>query len=221
MAATYSSRDIVDSYLRYKLLSRDVTWHFPSSRQASRQQRRTDVSSLSPRRSETAWRSNQDPAPDNLQRVPSQLQVALQSASDKFEQCYHGDLSAQVSALQRWMDSSNEAPWRSLTVIRNELFRDGVNWGRIVTMMALGGALSAEVAGTGEMGQLDNIADWMVESLDSPPLQRWIEENGGWDAFVELYESRPPVSFWSMRTVFGLVVLGAAGITLGALFTQR
>ena len=42
------------------------------------------------------------------------------------------------------------------------------------------------------------------------------------DAFVELYgESRPPVSSWSLRTVFGLAVLGAAGITLGLLFTQR
>lgn len=42
------------------------------------------------------------------------------------------------------------------------------------------------------------------------------------DAFVELYgESRPPVSSWSLRTVVGLAVLGAVGVTLGALFAQR
>ncbi|KAI3355593.1 hypothetical protein L3Q82_018421 [Scortum barcoo] len=42
------------------------------------------------------------------------------------------------------------------------------------------------------------------------------------DAFVELYgEPRRPFSFWSLKTVFGLAVLGAAGITLGALFTWK
>lgn len=41
------------------------------------------------------------------------------------------------------------------------------------------------------------------------------------DAFVELYESRPTDSFWSLRTVCGLVVLGAVGVILGFLFSQK
>lgn len=77
-------------------------------------------------------------------------------------------------------DQSSAELRRNLTRVREELFRDGVNWGRVVTMMELGGALSADVARTGRVGQVDDIARWLEESLDSPPLQGWIEDNGGW-----------------------------------------
>ncbi|XP_072235128.1 apoptosis regulator Bcl-2-like [Leuresthes tenuis] len=207
MAAPYSSRDIVEDFLRHRLLSRGVAWRFPLTRRASRQRRRGSASSPS------------DVTLHSLQSAPPRLQAALRGASDELEQRLHRDLSAQL--LQRWGSGGAEALRRSLAAIRDELFRDGVNWGRIVAMMLLGGALSSEVAQAGERGPLDDVIDWMEESLNSPPIRRWIQDNGGWDAFVELYESRPPVSFWSLRTVFGLVVLGAAGITLGALFTQR
>lgn len=41
------------------------------------------------------------------------------------------------------------------------------------------------------------------------------------DAFVELYQTRTPARFWTLGTVFGLVLLGAAFITLGVLLAQR
>lgn len=69
---------------------------------------------------------------------------------------------------------------RSLTAISEELFSDGVNWGRIVAMMELGGALCTEVVRRGGAWQVDDITDWMEETLESPPLQDWIEANGGW-----------------------------------------
>jgi len=175
MAATYSSRDIVEDYLRYRLLSRGVAWRFPLTRRASRRRRQSSASSPSPWSSETTRMSNPDVTLDNLQRAPPRLQTALRGASDELE--LHHDLSAQVSALQQWGTGGSEAQRRSLTAIRDELFRDGVNWGRIVAMMMLGGALSTEVAQTGERGQLDDLVDWMEESLDSPPIRRWIEDN--------------------------------------------
>ncbi|XP_008293855.1 apoptosis regulator Bcl-2-like [Stegastes partitus] len=151
--------------------------------------------------------------------APPPLQAALRSAGDEVARCCHGNLWAHVSALR--LCEGGAVQRRSLEAVSEELFRDGVNWGRIVAMMELGGALSAEAAEAGDMRQVDAIAGWMEDSLDSLPLRGWIEDNGGWDAFVQLYESRPPVSFWSLRAVFGLVVLGAVGITLGALFTQK
>uniref|UniRef100_A0A3B4YFW5 Bcl-2 Bcl-2 homology region 1-3 domain-containing protein n=1 Tax=Seriola lalandi dorsalis TaxID=1841481 RepID=A0A3B4YFW5_SERLL len=116
--------------------------------------------------------------------TPPRLQVALRCACDELECRYRGNLSAQVSALlpcgDGGGDGSRSAQRQSLTVVREELFRDGVNWGRIVAMMELGGALSAEVAKTGGAWRVDDIARWMEESLDSPLLQGWIEDNGGW-----------------------------------------
>ncbi|XP_022621507.1 apoptosis regulator Bcl-2-like isoform X2 [Seriola dumerili] len=220
MAAVYTSRDIVEDFLHYKLLNKGVAWRFPPPpRQSGAQRVHQEASSA------TSRTSGRGVAPDPWS-TPPRLQVALRCAGDELECSYRGNLSAQVSALLPCRDGdgggSRSARRQSLTVVREELFRDGVNWGRIVAMMELGGALSAEVAKTGGAWQVDDIARWMEESLDSPPLQGWIEDNGGWNAFVELYgESRPPVSFWSLKTVFGLVVLGAAGIALGALFTQK
>ncbi|XP_070783988.1 apoptosis regulator Bcl-2-like [Enoplosus armatus] len=228
MAAAYNSRDIVEDYLRYKLLNNGVVWRVPPPRRQAGGQRRHNAAAST---LQLSWRSEQARTShqgvtleDSLQdtcAAPTRLQVVLRCAGDELERCYRGDLSAQVSMLLL-CDGGGAARRRSLTAVREELFRYGVNWGRIVAMMELGGALCTEMVKTGGTWQVDDIAGWMEESLDSPPLRGWIEDNGGWDAFVELYsESRPPVSFWSLRTVFGLAVLGAAGITLGALFTQR
>lgn len=69
---------------------------------------------------------------------------------------------------------------RSLTAISEELFSNGVNWGRIVALMEMGGALCTEVVRRGGAWQVDDITDWMEETLESPLLQDWIEANGSW-----------------------------------------
>ncbi|XP_073344715.1 apoptosis regulator Bcl-2-like [Pagrus major] len=229
MATAYTSRDIVEDFLRYKLLNSGLRAESvpPRLRPAGAQRRHTAAASASTssRRSERHMTSNQGVLPVESQQgpclAPPRLQVVLRCASDELERRYHGDLAAHVSVLLL-CDGGRAERRRGLAAVREELFRDGVNWGRIVAMMELGGALCTEVVRRGGAWQVDDVSGWMEESLDSPLLQGWIEDNGGWDAFVELYgESRPPVSSWSLRTVFGLAVLGAAGITLGVLFTQR
>ncbi|XP_017260468.1 apoptosis regulator Bcl-2 [Kryptolebias marmoratus] len=209
MPDSYSSHDVVEGFLCYNLLSGGMAWRFYR-----------DVSALLPWRSEPAMVTHGGVAPGYLQQAPPRLLAALQSACHELEGRYQGDLYAQVVALQRGEGGGAVWRWR-LKTVTDELFRDGMNWGRVVVMMALGGALSREAVRTGETDQVDVIADWLEESLDSPRLRRWMGDNGGWDAFVELYESRPAVPFWTPRTVFGLVALGAAFITLGVLLTQR
>ncbi|KAM7369527.1 hypothetical protein PAMP_010845 [Pampus punctatissimus] len=224
MAIPYDSGDIVLNYLRYKLLRGGVAWQSPPPQWPIGSHRRCNEALLPWRsRGTRAWHQGGEEEaspPDLCLAPPPRLQVVLRSAGDELEQRYRGNLTAHVSTLLMCQDGGSVQ--RSLALVREELFRDGVNWGRIVALMELGGALSVEVANTEGAWQVDDIARWLVESLDSPPLQGWIEDNGGWDAFVELYgESRRPVSSWSLRTVFGLAVLGAAGITLGALFSQK
>lgn len=42
------------------------------------------------------------------------------------------------------------------------------------------------------------------------------------DAFVEIYEQQRISHSWPyLKTVFGLAALGAAGVTIGALFIQK
>lgn len=112
--------------------------------------------------------------------APPRVQVALRCAGDNLERRHGDNLSAQASLLLQCGDGSSAERRQNLSRVREELFRDGVNWGRIVAMMELGGTLSTEVARTGRVGQVDDIARWLEESLDSPQLQGWIEDNGGW-----------------------------------------
>uniref|UniRef100_A0A3Q3GME7 Apoptosis regulator Bcl-2-like n=1 Tax=Labrus bergylta TaxID=56723 RepID=A0A3Q3GME7_9LABR len=98
-------------------------------------------------------------------------------ACDDLARRYHGDLAANLSALSQ-QDGVEAAGLGGLTAVREELFRDGVNWGRIVAMMEVGGAVCSEAVKTGGAQQVEVIAGWMEEGLDS--LQGWIDDNGGW-----------------------------------------
>uniref|UniRef100_A0A3P8UH71 Apoptosis regulator Bcl-2 family BH4 domain-containing protein n=1 Tax=Amphiprion percula TaxID=161767 RepID=A0A3P8UH71_AMPPE len=210
MAAAYSSRDIVEDYLHDKLVSRGVAWPRPLPGRTPRRRGTADDVLL-----------GEEAVCVDPGLAPPPLQAALCTAGDELARCYHGDLWAQVS-VRLCRDGGGVVQRHTLTAVSRELFRDGVNWGRIITMMELGGALSAEAAEAGLTCQVDDIAGWMEDSLDSPSklIKRFVSLISQ-DAFLQLYESRPPVTSWSLRTVVGLVVLGAAGITLGALFSQK
>ncbi|XP_074549877.1 apoptosis regulator Bcl-2-like [Halichoeres trimaculatus] len=200
MATTYNSLDLVEDFLRLRLQQDGLDWRdvLPLRRPHT-----TATSYL------TSWRA----ALVDFQPGQPQLQVVLQSACRNLARRYAGNLAAHFPVLMR-SDISD------LVVVREELFRDGVNWGRILTMMEVGGALCAEMAETGGALRVNGVAGWMAEGLDS--LQGWIEDNGGWEAFMELYgESSPAVNIWSLSTLFGLALLGATVITLVTMFTQR
>ncbi|XP_029935082.1 apoptosis regulator Bcl-2-like [Myripristis murdjan] len=240
-AAAYDSRHIVENYLRHKLLKKGVAWplHLPPRSPPAASSSSSSSSSSSPlsgegvrtsRRGATPSPEGEEeeapPAPPPSPCQPpraaphvARLQDVLQQAGDELEQRYHGDFNAQMCALLLWRPGALRP---SLDAVRDELLGDGVNWGRVVVLLELGGALCVEAARRRWAGHVDDIASWMVESLEAPPLRGWIENNGGWDAFVDLYgQAGPAGRSWSLRTLVGLAALGAAGITLGALFTQK
>ncbi|KFQ45967.1 Apoptosis regulator Bcl-2 [Nestor notabilis] len=81
-----------------------------------------------------------------------------------------------------------------------------------------GGVMCVESVNREMSPLVDSIAAWMTEYLNRH-LHNWIQDNGGWDAFVELYGNsmRPLFDFsWiSLKTILSLVLVGAC-ITLGA-----
>ncbi|XP_024129871.1 apoptosis regulator Bcl-2 [Oryzias melastigma] len=145
----------------------------------------------------------------------------LREAGDELERLYQRDFTEMSRQLYL---TSTTAKTRFAEVI-DELFRDGVNWGRIIAFFEFGGTVCVECASDEEMSaQVASIAEWMTEYLNGP-LNSWIEDNGGWDAFVELYDRQKETVFscyWpSIKTVFGLAALGAASLTIGAYLAQK
>ncbi|XP_038606433.1 bcl-2-like protein 1 [Tachyglossus aculeatus] len=157
-------------------------------------------------------------------RAPAEADEAvrrtLREAGDEFEVRYR----RAFSDLAWQLHITPATAYQSFEQVVNELFRDGINWGRVVAFFAFGGALCVESADK-EMGPLvGRIGRWMATYLDSR-LDPWIRDNGGWDTFVELYgndaaaQSRKEQERFNRWLLTGFTV--AAVLLLGSLFARK
>ncbi|XP_030045207.1 bcl-2-like protein 1 isoform X2 [Microcaecilia unicolor] len=110
------------------------------------------------------------------------VKQTLREAGDEFELRYRRAFSNLTSQLYITPDTA----YQSFQQVVSELFRDGVNWGRIIAFFSFGGALSVESVDKEMAGLVQNITTWMTLYF-SQHLEPWIHENGGWTAFVDLY----------------------------------
>lgn len=103
------------------------------------------------------------------------LYRVLREAGDEIERIYQ----REFEEMSRQMIFSPNAAQRSFLTVAEELFRDEVNWGRIVAFFEFGGTMCVESVNREMASQVDSIAHWMTDYLNGP-LENWIEENGGW-----------------------------------------
>ncbi|XP_067904136.1 bcl-2-like protein 1 [Heterodontus francisci] len=190
-----SSGELVTDFLRYKLLQRGHSW--------SRLCEQNGAAGLGPQPDEGAAENGRPEAERACQ--------ALRDAAEEFELRYRrafNDLSAQLRVTP-------DTAYRRFEQVVGELFRDGVNWGRLVAFFCFGAALCVESAEK-EMGALvPRIADWMSTYLESN-LDPWIRQHGGWDAFVALYGNNAAARNRQLQesVVKWFMALTAVGATL-------
>ncbi|XP_019397797.1 PREDICTED: apoptosis regulator Bcl-2 [Crocodylus porosus] len=223
----YDNREIVLKYIHYKLSQRGYDWaahqdrargppsHSPAAAVAAAGTSSDHAGpvSLHPEPAGSAAASNVPPG-NEPGPAPQAVHLTLRQAGDDFSRRYQSDFAQMSGQLHL---TPFTARGRFVAVVE-ELFRDGVNWGRIVAFFEFGGVMCVESVNREMSPLVDNIATWMTEYLNRH-LQNWIQDNGGWDAFVELYGNnmRPLIDFsWiSWKTILSLVLVGAC-ITLGA-----
>ncbi|XP_036377736.1 apoptosis regulator Bcl-2-like [Megalops cyprinoides] len=224
----YDNRNIVEKYIYHKLLKKGYVWEFHAARESDSPN--NGLMDISPSDSQVLTRRPQaGTAGEDASPYPGRtaqpdphaaLHRVLREAGDEIERMYQRDF-AEMSNQLHFTPSTAQ---RRFTAVIEELFSDGVNWGRIVAFFEFGGTMCVESVNREMTSQVDNIAHWMTDYLNGP-LQNWIQENGGWDAFMELYGQQRGSVFhcsWPyIKTVFGLAALGAAGVTIGAYFTQK
>ncbi|XP_068092877.1 apoptosis regulator Bcl-2 [Hyperolius riggenbachi] len=149
-----------------------------------------------------------------LQPVPQELFQTLSRAGDEFSTMYQQDFR-HISGLLHLTPSTVRLRFAAVV---EELFHDGINWGRIVAFFEFGGVMCVESVNREMSPLVDAIVGWMTDYLNRH-LQNWIQEQGGWEAFIDLYSSsvRPPFdpSWLSIKTILSIAVVGAC-ITLGA-----
>ncbi|MBN3308640.1 B2CL1 protein, partial [Amia calva] len=157
---SHTNRELVVSYIRYKLSQKSY-----SSAQLSL--RRNDVS---------------QPAPPlaNTEAVKAVLRDSAEQLQRQYGRTF-GELSSHLFITP----AQSDATLFSLEDVVNQMFRDRVNWGRIVMLFVFGGELCVQCAQTESGHMVGAVADWMTEYLDC--LQPCIQSLGGWDHFAELY----------------------------------
>ncbi|XP_053102863.1 apoptosis regulator Bcl-2 isoform X2 [Hemicordylus capensis] len=174
----YDNREIVLRYIHYKLSQKGYDW-VASGDRANLPAGGTfpalaGLSSLPSELPGIAAVSNIAPD-DGLNPVPQVVHSTLCQAGDEFSRRYQRDFTQMSSQLHLTPFTARD---RFLAVVE-ELFRDGINWGRIVAFFEFGGLMCVESVSREMSPLVDNIAVWMTEYLNRH-LHNWIQDNGGW-----------------------------------------
>lgn len=230
-----SNRELVVDFLSYKLSQKGYSW----SQFSDVEEDRTEAPEGTDSERETpsavngnpSWRLADSPAVNGATGHSSSLDArevipmaavkqALREAGDEFELRYRRAFSDLTSQLHITPGTA----YQSFEQVVNELFRDGVNWGRIVAFFSFGGALCVESVDKEMQVLVSRIASWMATYLNDH-LEPWIQDNGGWDTFVELYgnnaaaESRKGQERFNRWFLTGMTVAGV--VLLGSLFSRK
>lgn len=148
------------------------------------------------------------------------VKAALRDSADEFELRYlraFSDLSSQLHITPA-------TAYHSFESVMDEVFRDGVNWGRVVGLFAFGGALCVECVEKDMSHLVARIRDWMTTYLDNH-IQPWIQSQGGWERFAEIFgrdaaaevrRSQEKLRRWLL---VGVLIL--TGVLVGSLIVKK
>lgn len=185
------NRDIVEKYIFHKLSKRGFVWRFEDAEDDNAANNGSVVApapTLVRRCHEAGTGPDRGSISHLCKRTPQSEQHAtihrvLREAGDELERLYQPDFTE----MSRQLYLTSTTAQRRFAEVIDELFRDGVNWGRIIAFFEFGAAVCAECATKEEMSpQVDNIAEWMTEYLNGS-LNSWIQDNGGWVGLIQCH----------------------------------
>ncbi|XP_050748542.1 apoptosis regulator Bcl-2 isoform X2 [Gymnogyps californianus] len=201
----YDNREIVLKYIHYKLSQRGYDWAAGEDRAplppgfsppaaaaaavtaaaaaAGTSSDHTGLVSPHPEPPGSAAASHAPPA-EGLRPAPQVVHLTLRQAGDEFSRRYQRDFAQMSGQLHL---TPFTARGRFVAVVE-ELFRDGVNWGRIVAFFEFGGVMCVESVNREMSPLVDSIAAWMTEYLNRH-LHNWIQDNGGWMRACALFSA--------------------------------
>ena len=106
---------------------------------------------------------------------PGQVQQTMRVLGQEFEERYNDVFNEMCNQLHITPNTAQQ----TFVAIVNELFSDGVRWGRVVALYAFAGALAVQCVEKEMPVLVPQIADWVTQYINNN-LRSWIRENGGW-----------------------------------------
>lgn len=128
------------------------------------------------------------PLPDNLETpvgIPSAEMLKMRFLQQEFRRLYKASFRADSSTLTR----AQAYPY--FIAVLDEVFSDGVfSWGRVVAVYYFGAEFAQQRIEADQADMVSQIVEWTAAFFEKY-LLGWMQENGGWPAFMKEFE-RPP-----------------------------
>ncbi|XP_054504868.1 bcl-2 homologous antagonist/killer [Agelaius tricolor] len=118
----------------------------------------------------------------NLASTGSQVGRRLAIIGDDIYERYDAEFRTMLESLQPTRDNA----YKHFTKIASSLFESGINWGRVIALMAFGYRLAMHVWQRGVSGFVCRIAGYVGEFMLQHRIARWIVQQGGWEAVQNL-----------------------------------
>ncbi|XP_040890817.1 bcl-2-like protein 1 [Toxotes jaculatrix] len=219
---SYSNRELVEFFIRYKLSKRNYQTSLLRPEDAGG---RTEGDKANAAASNGLLVNSRDSSGQPGASLSpcggiEAVKEALRDSADEFELLF----TQAFSDLSSQLDITPDTAYQSFKSVMDEVFKDGVNWGRIVGLFCFGGVLCVECVEKNMSELVSRIADWMTMYLDEH-LSPWIQSQGGWDCFAEIFgrdaiaearRSRETMRRWLL---VGVALL--TGVLIGVLIAKK
>ncbi|KAM8830451.1 bcl-2-like protein 1 [Synchiropus splendidus] len=224
------NRELVVYYVGYKLSLRDYPVNYmellePSNR-TERREESGEEQGLAAHANGTFNGTGPGTPPESPrpeERLPTNLDAvkdAIRDSANEFELRY----SRAFNDLHNQLHITPATAYQSFASVMDEVFRDGVNWGRIVGLFVFGGALCVECVEKEMSPLVARIVEWMTVYLDQH-IQPWIASQGGWESFAEIFgqdaaaEVRRSEESFKKWFLAGMTLV--TGVVVGSLIAQK
>lgn len=147
------------------------------------------------------------------------VKFTLVDSAERFEQLFKQDFSD----LSLQLNVTASMTYHSFKSVMDEVFKDGVNWGRVVGLFAFGGTLCAQCVERNADELVPCVADWMTAYLDEN-IGAWIQSQGGWESFSEIYGSNAAADTWKPLEKMKWLLVGVmllTGVVIGVVMAKR
>lgn len=117
----------------------------------------------------------------NVSPYDDPLADELYSAGQELERLYprtYTDISRRISMTM----TSAQIVRRALTSVLNGIFNTGINWAKVVSMMAIAAAFAEECVVQGHPNFVEDVV-MCVGHFVTMHLAIWLAQHGGWSAF--------------------------------------
>ncbi|XP_072308923.1 bcl-2-like protein 1 [Eucyclogobius newberryi] len=170
-----SNRELVEFYIRYKLSQKNYPISLLLPDPARIQPEDNNAAS-------TRLTLASSPPEDHLEAVKAALLDSTNEFDARFTQTF--------ISLPSQLHVTPITSYNSFESVMDQVFENGIHWGRIVSLFVLGGVMCVECVEK-NMGHLvPLIADWMTVYLDEN-ISLWIRSQGGWGHFAQTFGQNP------------------------------